>query len=256
MTPLLNSNDPDKKQTDSQANVNRIESNAESEQHRVNLQNQTKRQKEWVYLSHYLAIQGLDPVHIISGKDDGNEPDFTLVFWENDQLVYIGVELTTLPRLRTQMSDTGLIAKRWYWQAVNLVAKQNLEGNLYDNENGYLISERFKKPMKTAYMPQNKFKEYRKGRSISIITQEDVDQVMKKKQSKTNAYHSRRPLNELWLLIHTDKYQPDTILSFERSKQTGHDLALTHSSGFDNVQITCYPSYRTLNVLTVTAEND
>ncbi|WP_296404111.1 hypothetical protein [Psychrobacter sp.] len=215
------------------------------------LQNQVKRQKEWVYLSHFLAIQGLQPVHIISGKDDGNEPDFTLVFWEDNQLVYIGIELTTLPRLRSQMSDSGLIAKRWYWQALNIVAKQNLENHVYDHENGYLTAERFKIPMKTAYMPRNKFIKQRKGRSISIITQKDVDEVMKKKQPKIESYHIRRPLNELWLLIHTDKYQPETILSFERSKQTGNEMALKHDTAFDNVQITCYPSYRILNVLKV-----
>lgn len=217
-----------------------------------NLQNQIKRQKEWVYLSHYLAIEGLEPVHIISGKDDGNEPDFTLVFWENDQLVYIGIELTTLPRLRTQMSEVGLIAKRWYWQALSTVAKQNLEQQYYDINNSYYLTERFKTPMKTVYMPQYKFEKYRKSRTISSITQKDVDEVMKKKKPKIESYHNRRQLNELWLLIHTDKYQPDTILSFERSKQTGQELALKHDSDFDNVQITCYPSYRTLNVQRVT----
>lgn len=251
MSTVLNNDNPDTRQISPlslQGQDKSIQLNAEGSRHSINLKNQIKRQKEWVYLSHYLAISGLDPVYIISGMDDGNEPDFTLVFWENDQLVYIGLELTTLSRLRTQMSDTGLITKRWYWQAINLVAKQNKEKYLYDNENGYLIAERFKKPMKTAYMPQNKFKEYRKGRSISIITQTDVDEVIKKKQPKINSYHNRRQLNELWLLIHTDKYQPDTILSLERSKQIGHDLSLTHNSDFDNVQITCYPSYRMINV--------
>lgn len=248
MTTVLNSDDPNTEQINPQKKANNAEQHAEGEHRGVNLKNQIKRQKEWVYLSHYLAIEGLDPVHIISGKDDGNEPDFTLVFCENEQMVYIGVELTTIPRLRTQMNDTGLITKRWYWQALNLVAKQNMERHINEGENNYLIAERFKKPMKTAYMPQDKFKESRKGRSISIITQKDVDEVMKKKQPKTNSYHNRRQLNELWLLIHTDKYQPDIILSLERSEQIGGDLPLMHNSDFDKVQITCYPSYRMLNV--------
>lgn len=240
-----------------QANQNKVVHNASNQnqanqpainQNGENLQNQIKRQREWVYLTHYLTIQGLDPVHIISGKDDGYEPDFTLVFWENNQLVYIGIELTTLPRLRTQMSEKGLIAKRWYWQALNVVAKQNISGHLYDEDNGYLTAERFKIPMKTLYMPKDKFIEFRKGRTISSITQQDVDKVMHKKQPKIEAYQTRRALNELWLLIHTDKYQPDTILSFEKDKLTGRDINLTHSTAFDNVQITCYPSYKILNV--------
>ena len=86
------------------------------------------------------------------------------------------------------------------------------------------------------------------SKGINKYTQTDVDEVIKKKQPKINSYHNRRQLNELWLLIHTDKYQPDTILSLERSKQIGHDLSLTHNSDFDNVQITCYPSYRMINV--------
>lgn len=252
MTTVLNSDNSNTGQINPQEKANNAEQYVEEEFRDVNLKNQIKRQKEWVYLSHYLVIEGLDPVHIISGKDDGNEPDFTLVFCENEQMIYIGVELTTIPRLRTQMSDSGLITKRWYWQALNLVAKQNMERQINDSESDYLIAERFTKPMKTAYMPQDKFKEYRKGRSISIITQQDVDEVMKKKQPKVDAYHSRRQLNEIWLLIHTDKYQPDTILSFERSKKTGQHLALKHNSDFDKVQITCYPSYRMLNVQKLT----
>lgn len=70
---------------------------------RSSRQNQSKRQREWVYLSHYLMISGLNPLHIISGQDDGREPDFTLIFYQQRRLYYVGIELTTLPRLREQM---------------------------------------------------------------------------------------------------------------------------------------------------------
>lgn len=83
-----------------------------------------KRLRERVYLSHFLAVNGIQPEHIICGEDDGKEPDFTLII-DNQ---YIGIELTTLPRLRDRMGNKHLLLKRWYWKvraklSVTLFAK-------------------------------------------------------------------------------------------------------------------------------------
>ncbi|WP_131669173.1 hypothetical protein [Psychrobacter pygoscelis] len=199
-----------------------------------NRQNQTKRQREWVYLSHYIAINGLNPLHIISGQDDGREPDFTLVFYQQSRLYYVGVELTTLPRLRDQMGEAALIAKRWYWQGLRVMAMRRQKQASY---------QRFRLPVTTLYMPIDDFNKrlYRLPRSI--ITQQDVDAVMAKKAHKAAAYHTRRPLDELWLLVHCDKYQPESILTASKAS-----ITLTHNSDFDQVQITRYPSHKVIDV--------
>lgn len=209
-------------------------------------QNQIKRQREWVYLSHYLAIEGLDPVYIISGNDDGREPDFTLIFSKNRELIYIGIELTTLPRLRDRMGEDDLIAKRWYWQGLQVMARQRIktQEGMRCYENGcYPNFERFKLPVKTLYMPTNQFLKRRKQVTLSRITQQDVNDVMSKKAHKVDGYHARRPLDELWLLVHTDKYQPDCILTEPNPR-----VSLTHTSGFDQIHITRYPSHKVLKV--------
>lgn len=200
-----------------------------------NLQNQHKRQKEWIYLCHYIAISGLNPLHIISGQDDGHEPDFTLIFYQQSRLYYVGVELTTLPRLRDQMDDKGLIAKRWYWQGLQIMAKHRQKIPSF---------QRFKWPVQSIYMPLDDYGQRLRKLPYSIISQADIDAVMQKKAHKVPSYHDRRALDELWLLIHTDKYQPDSILT--RAKKP---LGLCHASGFDQVQVTRYPSHKIINVI-------
>ena len=205
-------------------------------------QRQSKRQREWVYLCHYLAITGLDPVHIISGLDDGQEPDFTLVFYWQQQFYYVGVELTTLPRLRDQMGDKGLITKRWYWQSLLIMAKQQADLD----EQQYL-----QLPMTTLYMPATIFEQRLQYLAHSAITQKDVDAVMDKKSHKVPSYKTRRKLDELWLLIHTDKYQPQSILTVPKSAAQPSKLAnptLSHHSNFDRVHITRYPSHKLIEV--------
>lgn len=245
-------------------------------------QNQYKRQREWVYLCHYLAITGLDPIHIISGKDDGHEPDFTLVFeapfpaegtiddtpsqdspinkkatkpatkkvtdtpaqigsssLEPDvqpsaiQLYYVGVELTTLPRLRDQMGEKALIPKLWYWRSLHEMAR--LRGQVSFKPYRY---ERFYLPMATLYMPEKQFNA--RPTLPSPVTQADIDAVLAKKAHKASAYRERRQLHALLLLIHTDKYQPESILVAED--------ALTHNSGFDQIVVTRYPSHKLMHV--------
>lgn len=198
-------------------------------------QNQTKRQKEWIYLCHYIAISGLNPLHIISGQDDGQEPDFTLIFYQHSRLYYVGIELTTLPRLRDQMGEEALIAKRWYWQGLQVMAKQRQKMPIY---------QRFKLPVKTIYMPSDDYNQRLAQLPHSIISQADIDAVMQKKAHKVVDYQTRRPLDELWLLVHTDKYQPESILTSAKKP-----LALFHGSGFDQVQVTRYPSHKIINVL-------
>lgn len=206
-------------------------------------QNQTKRQREWIYLCHYLAVMGLDPILVISDGDDGREPDFTLVFYQFDRLYYVGVELTTLPRLRDQMGEQGLIAKRWYWQSLAQMAKRRQQDKL-KNANasiGYdeAFLRRYQLPVKTLYMPKQNYAQVAKA--TSYVTQDDINAVLAKKAHKVDAYHTRRPLQELWLLVHTDKYQPKGVLL------NTSDI-LTHDSGFDQIHLTRYPSQ---NVLTV-----
>lgn len=198
-------------------------------------QNQSKRQREWIYLCHYIAINGLNPLHIISGQDDGREPDFTLIFYQQSRLYYVGVELTTLPRLRDQMGEKDLIAKRWYWQGLQVMAKRRQKQPSF---------QRFRLPVKTLYMPTDTFNQRLKHLPRSIISQSDIDAVMKKKAHKVSAYVTRRPLDELWLLVHTDKFQPDSILT-----DSHHSIELYHRSNFDQVHVTRYPSHKIIQVI-------
>lgn len=64
-----------------------------------------------VAVSGTLAVQQWQPKRILEGQDDGHEPDFTL--WLQGQV--IGVELTTLPRLRDQMGNHQPRSRRLYW---------------------------------------------------------------------------------------------------------------------------------------------
>ena len=214
--------------------------------HPKSRQGQIKRQREWIYLTHYLAIQGLNPIHIISGEDDGREPDFTLIFYD-EGLYYVGVELTTLPRLRDQMGENGLIGKRWYWQSLQAMAKKRADSS--DNPQDGSPYSRFRLPVKTLYMPADDFAKRQaniqqnpqRRKDVLPITQTDVDAVLSKKSHKASAYHTRRPLDELWLLVHTDKYQPNGILQSSEQR-------LTHDSDFDQIHITRYPSHKVVGV--------
>lgn len=203
----------------------------------ISRQNQLKRQREWIYLHHYLATTGLNPIYVISGSDDGREPDFTLVFYQDYRLYYVGVELTTLPKLRDYMGDEELISKRWYWQALHQMARQREKEK--NNTNVMRSFDRFRVPVTTLYMPHDEFAQ--KKRKKLAISQQDVDEVMSKKAHKVDAYYTRRPLQELWLLVHTNKYQPNHILT--ESKQR-----LFHDSDFDQVHITRYPSHKIIKV--------
>lgn len=163
-----------------------------------------KRQREWLYLEHFLAVRQLQPQHIIEGQDDGHEPDFTLRL----QGQWIGVELTTLPRLRDRIGSHQLRLRRGYWALMRHLGwpfagtrpQRTLSGQMVD----------------------------------SVIDQQDIDAVMQKKQHRLPHYHERRPLDQVWLLIHTDALQPRGLL------QVG-EAALQHRSGFDAVWLSRYP---------------
>ena len=61
MSTVLNNDNPDTRQISPlslQGQGKSIQLNAEGSRYSINLKNQIKRQKEWVYLSHYLAISG------------------------------------------------------------------------------------------------------------------------------------------------------------------------------------------------------
>lgn len=223
---------------------------------RSSRQNQSKRQREWVYLSHYLMISSLNPLHIISGQDDGREPDFTLIFYQQRRLYYVGIELTTLPRLREQMGDTALIAKRWYWQGWRMLARQRRKQEKRkdqerDQENSQIKkqvnNQRLRLPVKMLNRLHYTLSKARRQSPYSRITQADVEAAMQKKAHKVSAYHERRPLDELWLLIHTDKYQ----CQYEKNwllLAPNINIQLTHNSDFDRVHITRYPSHSLIEV--------
>lgn len=348
---------------------------------------QLKRLRERVYLSHFLAINGIQPEHIICGKDDGKEPDFTLVI-DNQ---YIGIELTTLPRLRDRMGDKHLSLKRWYWKLRANVAgssmtrvwrtgcrvtnkglktcqrvqngvfhhlhyyaswclravfglpvvyshhdhrthhrhnhaqddqsqhshypdnhypdnhhhnhhQSNYRNSQHSNhqnsqlnvkkktqDNNHRIQEKpsaqplitnrvirfpskhintktvsltqtINRPNKTsrkrqivgAHLMAVFVKKYlpltsaftsalRLSQSVptkkprSFISQADIDAVMSKKAHKAAGYHRRRPLDALWLLVHTDSEQPAETLHLPI-------VPLYHDSDYDDVWITVYPT--------------
>lgn len=172
-----------------------------------------KRQRERVYLAHFLAVSGLFPVRIISGSDDGQEPDFTCVFYKNAKWYYIGIELTTLPRLRDRLGNEGLMLKRWYWQLVKWLPL---------GMGKWLMRWADGQASDTATID-------------SVITQADIDAVMAKKASKVTAYKQRRQLDEVWLLIHTNEQQ-------ENGRLVLGNEPLHHHSDFDSVVLTLYPN--------------
>ncbi|MEC7120414.1 MAG: hypothetical protein VXW65_10990 [Pseudomonadota bacterium] len=165
-----------------------------------------KRQRERIYLEHFLAILELRAEQVIEGRDDGNEPDFTVLI----QGQWIGIELTTLPRLRDRLGDHWLILRHWYWRMIRWLGRP------------FTGTRR----LQPSQLPIS-----------STVDQEDVDAVMRKKASKVHGYHSRRTLHQLWLLIHTDRLQPDGLLGVPQH-------SLYHASDFDRVWMSFYPTRR------------
>ena len=163
-----------------------------------------KRQREWLYLEHFLAVQALRPSRIIEGQDDGHEPDFTLLI--NGR--WIGIELTTLPRLRDQIGEHQLRMRRLYWWLMRQL--------------GW--------PLAGARATT----EVVNGAQALPIGQADIDAVMQKKHHRVPHYRQRRHLDELWLLIHTDAMQADGLLAVGATP-------LHHGSAFDRVWLSRYP---------------
>lgn len=256
-------------------------------------QHQLKRQREWVYLTHFLAEFGWHPAKTFSGSDDGKEPDFTCVFHSDQGDYYVGIELTTLPRLRDRLGNDNLMLKRWFWQsklqvstkftptmikfkqdsdakpsimqadsqpsldaffdtASNTVTtKENVinqftpkKSNTKSVNVGMLIQQRVAKSM--SWLPSAFFMDMTADDSDfpidSVISQADIDAVMAKKASKVAAYQQKRPLDEVWLLIHTNEQQENGLLVVEP------DADLHHHSEFNRVFLTLYPSQRILQV--------
>ncbi len=226
-------------------------------------QNQLKRLREWVYLTHFLAMSKLHPTKTISGSDDGQEPDFTCIFLKNNQPYTVGIELTTLPRLRDRLGNDNLMARRWYWQTLLQVnthfkptqIKQTLtpfvhpfstpnkrEAVINPHETiGQKLSLGVQKTIaKTMrWLPSAFFTDMTDAVTLpidSLVTQADLDAVMTKKAKKVASYQHKRPLDETWLLIHTNEQQENGVLRFL------HDQTFIHNSDFDQVFITFYPS--------------
>ena len=76
----------------------------------------------------------------------------------------------------------------------------------------------------------------------SYINQGDIDAVMSKKAHKVHAYHKKRALDEVWLLIHTNEQQEKGLLIFDTNE------ALHHGSKFNRVFLTLYPTTTLLQV--------
>ena len=76
----------------------------------------------------------------------------------------------------------------------------------------------------------------------SYINQSDIDAVMSKKAHKVQAYHKKRALDEVWLLIHTNEQQEKGVLTFDTSE------VLHHGSEFNRVFLTLYPTTTLLQV--------
>jgi hypothetical protein len=164
---------------------------------------QQKRQRERIYLEHFLTVCQLDYQHLINGRDDGHEPDFTVKIDEK----WIGIELTTLPRLRDRVGNHWLIPRQMYWRAMR--------------ELGWPFAGR--RRLDVSVLPEN-----------SLITQSDIDAVMVKKADKVVRYQERRPLDQVWLLIHTDFIQESGYLMPATQ-------VLCHQSDFDQVWLSLYP---------------
>lgn len=242
-------------------------------------QNQLKRQREWVYLAHFLAMLQLHPAKTISGSDDGNEPDFTCVFHCGQGEYAVGIELTTLPRLRDRLGNDNLMLKRWYWQSLLQLSTKftptqfnnqgeilGIKGDWQNIDNRHILNlsqpligqnanlshlsfttklqHRIAKTMR--WLPSAFFTDMAGDNEDlpidSYISQADIDAVMAKKAHKVGAYHKKRPLREIWLLIHTNEQQENGVLSFD-SQQVLH-----HGSHFNRVFLTLYPTTTLLQV--------
>lgn len=169
-----------------------------------------KRQRERIYLEHFLAVRQLHATELIEGRDDGKEPDFSVCIDD----VWIGIELTTLPRLRDRLGNDWLMARRLYWQAMRVL--------------GWPFSGA--RRLGQSALPVE-----------SYVVQHDIDAVMAKKADKVPHYHDRRPLDQIWLLIHTDRMQKDGLLGVP-------EQALQHPSNFDQVWLSFYPTRRVVHV--------
>lgn len=232
-------------------------------------QNQLKRLREWVYLTHFLAMGKLHPTKTISGTDDGQEPDFTCVFLKNGKPYTVGIELTTLPRLRDRLGNHSLMARRWYWQTLLQVnthfkptdVKQRLTPFIHPFSNAdkdkpivsphdsvtQKVSENVQKTIaKTMrWLPSAFFTDMAEAVTLpvdSLVTQADIDAVMAKKAHKVASYQHKRKLDETWLLIHTNEQQENGVLRFL------HDQTFRHDSDFDQVILTFYPSDMMLSI--------
>lgn len=225
-------------------------------------QNQLKRLREWVYLTHFLAISKLHPTKTISGSDDGQEPDFTCVFLKDNQPYKVGIELTTLPRLRDRLGNDNLMARRWYWQTLLQVntyfTPTHISGRLMPFVHpfstaknasiihphttlgqtfGQNLQRTIAKTMR--WLPSAFFTDMAEAVTLpvdSLVTQADIEAVMAKKAHKVASYQHKRPLDETWLLIHTNEQQENGVLRFL------HDAVFYHESDFDQVFLTFYPS--------------
>lgn len=242
-------------------------------------QNQLKRQREWVYLAHFLAMLHLHPAKTISGTDDGNEPDFTCIFYCDKGEYAIGIELTTLPRLRDRLGNDNLMLKRWYWQSLLQLSTKltptrfNCHGEILgvkgdwqniDNRKIVNVSQQFIESSRDwphptlssklqngiaktmRWLPSAFFTDMADENEDlpidSYINQSDIDAVMGKKAHKVQAYRKKRALDEVWLLIHTNEQQEKGLLTFDTSE------ALHHGSEFDRVFLTLYPTTTLLQV--------
>lgn len=181
-----------------------------------------KRLREWVYLVHFLTLNGQRPKKIISGADDGKEPDFSCIFTDNGVDKLVGIELTTLPRLRDGLGDELLFPRRWYWQML-LWLGEPFSGTTVLNK---AVDMAQKTPKLTVH---------------STIVQDDITAVMSKKADKVAAYNTRRTLDELWLLIHTDKVQKQGVLM-------GANQQLYHTSDYDRIVVTLYPTRELIDI--------
>lgn len=245
-------------------------------------QQRLKRQREWVYLTHFLALRQLHPIKTISGSDDGQEPDFTCVFQHKTRKTpyYIGIELTTLPRLRDRLGNENLMLKRWYWQSrlqvctgfmpsvvdsdTALQASNDFKGTSHQpcpatkashwyhhlqsinfaarHTVGHRLQQGIAKTMR--WLPSAFFEDMTdEDLPIdSLITQADIDAVMQKKAHKIAAYQQKRPLDEVWLLVHTNASQENGVLAVDTAQ------TLLHHSDFDQVFVTLYPSHQVLQL--------
>lgn len=163
-----------------------------------------KRRRERIYLEHFLTVRQLHVEQLIDGQDDGHEPDFSAKIDGK----WIGIELTTLPRLRDRVGNHALLTRRWYWQMMRHL------GWPFAGERPVLA------PPHAALL---------------WVSQEDIHAVMQKKADKVKQYQDRRPLDQVWLLIHTDHIQAHGRLMLPKH-------TLWHHSSFDQVWLSCYPT--------------